>query len=215
MSSVDPSRLMQYVLGLRQSGVTDPRVLSAMEKAPRSAFAPPEFAALALEDDAIPLAPGAVLQRPSVLARMVAALQVAPDHRVLEIGAGAGFGLGVLSMLAKRVVGVERRRSLVSKARANLGAMRIMNAHVHHGDGLSGWPDEAPYDRIIMHQGAPPFVPALINQLREGGLLLAPSGLPGRLHLRLFEAVEGRLLERADLGPFEAAMFEAGVIDDT
>lgn len=215
MSAIDPSRLMQYVLALRQAGITDARVLAAMEKAPRSHFAPPEFAALALEDNSIPLPGGGAIPKPSALGRLLTMLAAQPDHKVLEIGAGAGFGTGVLSFLVKRVVGLERRRSLVSMARANLGQMRIMNAHVHHGDGLEGWADEAPYDRVLLHHGAPPFVPKLIAQMKEGALMLAPSGLPGQLHLRLFEAVEGRLVERADFGRIDAAMLEANALDDT
>lgn len=214
MSGVDASRLMRYVLMLRQNGATDPRVLSAMEKAPRSAFVDAAFASAALENEPLPIGAGQTSPKPSDAARLLVALDVQPDHRVLEVGSGSGFLTGVLAMMARKVVGVERRRALVSKARANLGALRVMNAHVHHGDGALGWREEAPYQRILLNGVAPPFLPKLIEQLVEGGMLTAPSGLPGAVRLKRFERVEDRLVERADFGPYDAAPLEPGVIED-
>jgi protein-L-isoaspartate(D-aspartate) O-methyltransferase len=210
---VDPSRLMAYVLALRQNGVTDARVLAAMERRPRSAFAPAAFASLALADRQIPIGEGQFSPRPSEAARLVSALDVRADHKVLEIGAGSGFITGVLAAMARKVTAVERRRALVSHARACLGQMRIMNAHVHHGDGLLGWREEAPFDRMILHGAAPPFVSALIAQLAPGGLMLAAAGLAPKVHWRVFENVDGALAARADLGPADVKPLEPGVAE--
>jgi protein-L-isoaspartate(D-aspartate) O-methyltransferase len=211
--SVDPARLMRYVLALRQSGVTDARLLGAMERAPRSAFAPKEFAAPALDDVAIPLGQGYALSSAAQAAKMIAWLNPQPDDRVLEVGAGTGFLTAILAHLCRRVQAVERRLDLVSKARANLGALRVMNAHVHHGDGLRGWIEEAPYDRMVLCAAAPPFIPHLIAQLAPGGRLLAPTGIGPEPRWRLFEKVEDRLVERADWGPARMPALQTGTVD--
>lgn len=204
---------MAYVLALRQSGVTDARVLAAMERRPRSAFAPPAFASLALEDRPIPIGEGQTSPRPSDVARWLSQLDVRPEHRVLEVGAGSGFITGVLAGMARKVVAVERRRALVSHARASLGQQRIMNAHVHHGDGLLGWPDEAPFDRMILNGAAPPYVQTLIAQLAPGGLMLAAAGLAPAVHWRVFEKVDAALTVRVDLGPADVRPLEPGVAE--
>jgi protein-L-isoaspartate(D-aspartate) O-methyltransferase len=211
--NVDPSRLMRYVLGLRQAGITDPRLLSAMERAPRSAFAPAAFSALALEDLPIPLGEGFEMSTALQAALQVRWLDPQPQDKILEVGAGSGFLTAILSHLCKRVQAVERRLDLVSQARASLGAMRIMNAHIHHGDGLLGWPDEAPYDRIVLGATAPPFIPKLIAQLAPGGVLLAPAGLGATPHWRRFEKVGEHLVERADFGPASALALKPGLAE--
>jgi protein-L-isoaspartate(D-aspartate) O-methyltransferase len=209
--SLDPSRLMQYVLALRQSGVTQPALLAAMERAPRSAFAPPAFMGPALEDLAIPLGDGEVMDRAVEVAERLLWLGPRPSDKVLEIGAGTGFLTAILSHLCKRVVAVERRLDLVSQARASIGALRIMNAHIHHGDGLLGWPEDAPFDRIVLGGAAPPFIPRLIAQLAPGGWLLAPTGLGAQVRWRLFEKLGDVLQERADFGPAQARPLAPGL----
>jgi protein-L-isoaspartate(D-aspartate) O-methyltransferase len=207
----DPARLMRFVLGLRQQGVTDARILSAMERAPRSVFAPPAFAGVALDDVDVPIGFGEISPRPSQAARLLSAMQVGPGHKVLQIGAGCGALTGVLAHLCRHVVAVERQQDLVSLARAGLGALRVMNAHVYHGDGLMGRADEGPFDRIVLCGAAPPFIPRLIADLVDGGILAAPSGMAGDIRLRRFEKSEGRLVEREDFGPIAAAPLKPGL----
>lgn len=213
-TEIDPASVMRFVLLLRQAGITDPRVLGAFEKTPRSAFFPKSMQSLALEDREMPIGAGHVSMRPSQLAMVVRALDVRAQDRVLEVGSGSGYATGVVATLGRQVVGLERRQAMVSQARAALGALRVMNAHVYHADGLGGWPDDAPFDRILLHAGAPPFVPRLIADLVEGGLMAAPTGLAGGQAWRVFQKAEGCLVERQTLMAYSGPTLESGLVGE-
>lgn len=196
--------LMRFVLGLRQGGVTDARVLAAMERTSRTHFAPGQFAAFALEDRALPLGDGAAMTKPSLVARMLQALELRGGETVLEIGTGSGYQAGVLAAIARRVVSLERRRNLAADARSKIGLLRLMHVYVHSADGAEGWAEDAPYDAIIINAAidAPP--PAVLKQLAPNGVVVAASG--GRL-------MQWRSGAARDLGPAELAALEAGVVD--
>lgn len=207
--SADPARLMRFVLEMRQAGVTDARILSALERTPRTHYAPDHLDGLALDDVGLPLAHGQAMTKPSVIGRIVTALDPQPGEVVLEIGAGSGFQTAVIAALAHKVVSIERWRDLAADARARLGTARLMRAYVHAADGFDGWADEAPYDRIIINAALADFPPALVEQLKPGGVLLAPLG----------DAHEQRLIrlrngEREDLGPVKFAPLQRGVEED-
>lgn len=209
----DLSRLMRFILELRQGGITDSRVLSALERTSRGHFAPGEFAAMALDDVAFPLPCGQSMTKTSIVARMVVALDVEPDHCVLEIGAGSGFQTGVLARLARRVVAVERYRTLAAYARERLGRLRIMHAFVHVADGLAGFPAEAPFDRIIVNAALPGMPPALFAQLKPGGVMVAPMGLAATRVTRFRktddEGMTPEALDDAAFLPIESGIAEA------
>lgn len=202
----DPSRLMRFVLEMRQAGVTDARTLSAMERTARAHYAPAHLAALALDDGALPLAHGQVMTKPSTVGRVVAALDVQRDHNVLEIGTGSGFQAGVLGDLARRVVTLERWRDLLAEARARLGRARLMNAMAHVADGALGWLEDAPYDRIVFNCAVEEPPDIVFDQLKPGGVLIAP--LANRDGQRLIRFRNG---QREDLGPSDFAALEPGV----
>lgn len=174
MSDLDPARLMRFVLELRQAGVTDARVLSALERTLRTDFAPAHLEALAMDDVALPLTHGQAMTKPSIIGRVLMALAPAPGDNVLEIGAGSGYQTAVLGQLANKVASVERWRDLAAEARARVGAARLMRVHVHGGDGHDGWPAEAPYDRIVMNAAAPEIPPPLLDQIKPDGVLVFP-----------------------------------------
>jgi len=203
--SVDPARLMRFVLEMRQAGITDARVLSALERTPRTHYAPAHLEGLALDDVGLPLAHGQTMTKPSVVGRMVAALHPQPGDVVLEVGTGSGFQAAVLSALAHKVVTLERWRDLAVEARGRLGTARLMRTFAHAADGLEGWADEAPYDRIIVNAALEDFPLALLDQLKGGGVLLAPIGE------RLVRYRNG---ERENLGPIAFAPIERGVPDE-
>ncbi len=171
-------RVMRLVLMLRQAGATDARVLAAMERTPRDAFAPADCQDMAWDDAALPLPLGQFSTKPSLIGQMLSLLQVEPGATVLEIGVGSGYQTAVLTLLARRVVGLERLRGLAMDARERLGRLRRMQAVVHCADGLEGWPREAAYDRIIVNALVVDPTPFL-GQLAEDGVLVAPMECEG------------------------------------
>lgn len=200
----DPARLMRFVLEMRQAGVTDSRVLSALERTSRAHYAPEHLEGLALDDVALPIGHGQSMTKPSVIGRIVSALEVRADDVVLEIGTGSGFQTGVLSDLAHKVVSVERWRDIAAEARGKFGRARLMRTYAHVGDGYSGWEDDAPYDRIVVNVAVDEIPPALLEQLKPDGVLVAPVGD------RLIRYRNGA---REDLGPVKLPPIERGVED--
>lgn len=166
------TRRMEFVLALRRAGVGDARVLAALERVDRAAFAPPLYQALALEDSALPLGPGLVMTKPTLVARVAAALGVEAHHRVLEIGAGSGWQTAVLGALGREALGLERVEALALAAAKRLGAHP--RADVIHADGAAGLAEEAPFDRIVVNAAVDDIPAELIGQLAPGGRLIAP-----------------------------------------
>jgi protein-L-isoaspartate(D-aspartate) O-methyltransferase len=160
----------------RSSGIADPRILSAFERVPREAFLPPELSARAYEDTALPIGLGQTISQPSMIALMLQALHCAPQHRVLEVGAGSGYVLALLSELGCEVFGVERLAELAARAAETLRAVGASGVVVQEGDGTLGLPQHAPYDRILVSAGAAAIPEALLAELAEGGRLVMPVG---------------------------------------
>ncbi|PWR23669.1 protein-L-isoaspartate(D-aspartate) O-methyltransferase [Zavarzinia compransoris] len=164
------------ILSLRQQGIVDLRVLGALESIPRERFVPPALAHKAFEDTALPIAGGQTISQPFIVAYMTQALDVGPRHKVLEIGTGSGYQAGVLARLCRRVYTVERRRALLRQAERLLTEIHIHNVVTRLGDGTKGWPEQAPFDRIMVTAAAPKVPQALIDQLAEGGIMVLPVG---------------------------------------
>ncbi|MBI4275470.1 MAG: protein-L-isoaspartate(D-aspartate) O-methyltransferase [Rhizobiales bacterium] len=167
---------MEFLLALRRRGISNAAVLRALEEVPREHFVEPEQTREAYADQALPIACGQTISQPYVVAYMTEQLDVRRTDRVLEIGTGSGYQAAVLSKLAREVVSIERYRTLAERARARLKALGYTNVEVIVGDGLSGAPDRAPFDRIIVTAAAEKVPPALVEQLKEGGVLLLPLG---------------------------------------
>lgn len=168
--------MMRMMLTLRQAGVRDSRVLHAMESVPREIFVEPAFADRAYDDTALPIDCGQTISQPSVVARMTEALQVSDRCKVLEVGAGSGYQSAILGRLARRVYAVERHRPLVMAARSRLGVLGIDNVTLRSSDGTRGWPEQAPFDRILVAAAADDVPSLLLEQLRPGGILVLPVG---------------------------------------
>lgn len=169
----------RLVLSLRQAGVTDTRVLEAMEKTPRDLFMGPGFSGRAWEDAALPIECGQTISQPFVVGAMSAALELTGREKVLEIGTGSGYQTAILSRLARRVFTLERYRTLLRSAQARLDALRITNVVSKLGDGGLGWAEQGPFDAIILTCAAPVRPDGLLRQLAPGGRLLAPVGSGG------------------------------------
>ncbi len=173
---MDREQKMQFLFALRSRGVTDQRVLTAMESIDRGAFVRGLFSERAYEDTPLPIACGQTISQPAVVGLMTQALSVRPRDTVLEIGTGSGYQAAILSKLARRVYTVERHRRLVREARQIFEALDLSNITVIHGDGSRGLPDQAPFDRIMVTAAAEDPPGPLLAQLREGGIMVVPVG---------------------------------------
>lgn len=180
---------------IRHRGVTDERVLSALASVPRESFIPPEFQDLAYEDRAVPIGLDQTISQPYIVAYMTEQLQVSPHHRVLEIGTGTGYQTAVLSRLAACVYSVERLGSLQGRAAEILSQLGIGNVRFRVGDGTLGWIEEAPFDRIMVTAAAPRVPPSLLDQLADGGILIAPLGGWQNQHVTRIERSGDNLIE--------------------
>jgi protein-L-isoaspartate(D-aspartate) O-methyltransferase len=172
----DEAREIMIERHIRARGVTDPRVIEAMQRVPRERFVPEALAHRAYEDNPLPIGAGQTISQPYIVAYMTELLDVAPEHRVLEIGTGSGYQAAILGELAREVYTIEIVPALAQQSAAVLEALGYAHVHVRDGDGYLGWPEAAPFDRIMI-TAAPPEVPQpLIEQLAVGGRLVAPVG---------------------------------------
>ena len=161
---------------LRAEGIRDDGVLRAMAKVPRHLFVPQELRPRAYENTPLPIGLGQTISQPFIVAYMTEALQVRPDHTVLEIGTGSGYQAAVLAELAKEVLSIEIVPELADRARTTLTEAGYRNVTVRAGNGYLGWPDRAPFQRIIV-TAAPETIPqALVDQLAVGGIMVVPVG---------------------------------------
>ena len=172
----EAAQLARLILALRSQGVSEPKVLAAIETTPREIFTPDLFKERAWEDSALPIACGQTISQPFIVGLMTQALRVEPRLRVLEIGTGSGYQTTILSKLARLVYTVERYRTLLREAEARFAALGLTNVITKFGDGGKGWPEQAPFDRIMVTAAAPSEPKALLAQLKPNGVLVAPIG---------------------------------------
>ena len=182
---------------LRSNGITDERVLNAIRPVPRHLFIDEALATRAYEDTALPIGHGQTISQPWVVAKMTEALFAdgAQPQRVLEVGTGSGYQAAILGALGLQVYTVERIGDLLRVARKRFRSLGL-NVRSKHDDGRVGWPEEAPFDGILVTAGAPALVEALSAQLAPGGVLVAPVGAAGAQSLlRLRKDAEGRITQ--------------------
>jgi protein-L-isoaspartate(D-aspartate) O-methyltransferase len=177
---------------LRARGVSDVRVLGAMERVPRHEFAPERYREQAYQDHPLPIGEGQTISQPYIVALMLEALELLPTDRVLEIGTGSGYVTALLAELTGQVISIERHRSLAESARALLAALGYSNVQVVTADGTRGFPEAAPYDAIIVSAAARAVPPALPAQLAEGGRMIIPVGADDAQQLRLLRMEHGQ-----------------------
>jgi protein-L-isoaspartate(D-aspartate) O-methyltransferase len=167
---------MEFLLTLRRRGIADQAVLRAMDEVPRERFVDAGFLRSAYADQALPIACGQTISQPYVVAYMTEHLAVQPNHSVLEVGTGSGYQAAVLSRLAREVVTIERYRTLADQAQERLRSLGYDNVDVVVGDGFTGVPGRAPYDRIIVTAAAEIVPETLLDQLVENGVMILPLG---------------------------------------
>jgi len=235
-------RKMRFLFALRSRGITDKRVLQAMERIDRGAFVRGHFAARAYEDMPLPIGCGQTISQPSVVALMTEALQVGPRDIVLEVGTGSGYQAAVLSQMARRVYTVDRHRVLVREASDIFLRLGLHNIVVRTGDGClarrdAGWPvarpqteafqpdpvavnhapfgDQAPFDRIIVTAAAEDPPPTLLEQLRIGGIMVLPVGQSDTVQqLVRIHRLDERRFDYEDLRPVRFVPLVEGVAAD-
>ncbi len=201
MSEPSPETKMQFLYALRSKGVTDARVLSAMEEVDRGAFVRGLFADRAYEDMPLPINCGQTISQPSVVGLMTQALQISPRDKVLEVGTGSGYQAAILAKLARRVYTIDRHRRLVREAREIFDKLGLTNVTAVSADGSFGLQEQAPFDRIIVTAAAEDPPGPLLAQLKIGGIMVVPVGQSDAVQtlIRVRKTEEG--LEYDELRP--------------
>ncbi|MDZ4800386.1 MAG: protein-L-isoaspartate(D-aspartate) O-methyltransferase [Bryobacteraceae bacterium] len=172
---------------LEGRGIRDPRVLAAIRSVPRALFVPDDLRACALDDRPLDIGWGATISQPYIVAAMTELLDLCPVHKVLEVGTGSGYQAAVLSQLVHEVCSIEVIPELGLEATERLERLGYINVRVRIGDGYAGWPEDAPFDRIILTAAPPDIPPELIHQLAAPGRLVAPLGEPSHQNLWVFD----------------------------
>jgi protein-L-isoaspartate(D-aspartate) O-methyltransferase len=208
------ARKIRLILELRRAGVTDARIASAIERMPRERFVPDAFRDKAYEDTALPIGCHQTTSAPVVVAVMTQALDIGDRMKVLEVGTGSGYQAAVLSQLCRRVYTVERYRELRAQAEERFAALRLSNITSRVGDGTFGWPEQAPFERIIVTAAARDVPPVLADQLTTGGIMVVPidDGSGGQHLLRVRRCEHG--LDTENLGPMRFVPLIAGPVPD-
>lgn len=213
MNGIDPRfQAARLVLALRQAGVTDHLVTEALETTPRDFFVPRPFEEDSWENVELPIDCGQSMTRPVTVGVMLQALGVDKEHTVLEIGTGSGYVAGVLARLAKRVFSIDRYRTLIDKARIPLSQMGVAGqVHLRHADGWFGWPEAAPFDRVLVMASSPNLPEDLGRQLAVGGVAVAAIEREGQgLIVRLEKRADGAFAE-AVVGKAIFAALQPGI----
>ena len=195
------SRKIRLVLDLRAGGVTDRRVLGAMERVPRELFVPEPFRDKAYDNVALPIGHHQTLSQPLVVGLMTQALDIGARMKVLEIGTGSGYHAAVASRLCRRLYTIERHPELLGGAEARFAELGISNITARAGDGTLGWPEQVPFDRILVTAAAADVPAPLVDQLADGGIMVVPvddGSDEGRRLIRVRRTKDGA--ETEDLG---------------
>jgi protein-L-isoaspartate(D-aspartate) O-methyltransferase len=187
----------RLVQRLREHGIADERVLAVIGEVPRHIFIDEALATRAYEDTALPIGHGQTISQPFIVALMTKTLLNKPRERVLEIGTGSGYQTAVLAALVKRVFTVERIQPLIERARERFRAMKLRNVRVKYDDGNLGWPDQGPFDGIIVTAAARSVPAALLEQLAVGGRLVIPVGGDRSQELKVIDKTEDGVQEES------------------
>ena len=208
------ARVLRLVMKLREQGIADTGVLAALERVPREAFVLDSFAERAYDNKALPIDQGQTISQPYIVAYMSEALRLDDRHKVLEVGTGSGYQTAILSKLCRRVYTIERYPSLLAQAEARFAELGLYNITSRVGDGRLGWPEQAPFPRIIVTAAAAEVPATLVDQLAVDGVMVAPVGA-GRhsQHLvRLTRGEEG--VESEELIPVRFVPLVEGIADE-
>ena len=203
-------RKIRFVMALRSAGITDTKILAAMERTPREIFVPSQFKDQAYEDITLPIGSGQTLSSPAVVGRMTQALDIRDRMKVLEVGTGSGYQTAVLAKLCRRVYTVERHRRLLAEAERRFKELRLTNITAWIADGNGGWPQQAPFQRILVTAAAPEIPETLVAQLAVGGVMVVPLGPVHGKQILTRVTRTSDSLDSENLGPIRFVPMTAG-----
>lgn len=186
---------------LRRQGIRSAAVLDALREVPREVFVPDTLQSYAYDNRALPIEAGQTISQPFIVGYMTEQLQLAEDHKVLEVGTGSGYQAAVLAALCRRIYTIERKRELLAIARRRFDALGLETIISRVGDGTRGWPEQAPFDRIIVTAAAPQLPLELTGQLADGGRMVVPVGPDGGDQTMMLVTRHGGQFEQRDLLP--------------
>jgi protein-L-isoaspartate(D-aspartate) O-methyltransferase len=194
----EKSNALRLLMHLRASGIHDVGALAAIENTPRDLFVEDTFRDHAYEDTALPIACGQTISQPLVVAEMTQTLELAPGHRVLEIGTGSGYQAAILSRIARRVYTIERHAELLKQAEERFNKLKLTNIMAKCADGAKGWKEGAPFDRIIVTAAAKDIPQALADQLAPSGIMIIPIGenVASQVLLKVTKLVDGSITRK-------------------
>lgn len=208
-----PTQKIRLILDLRRAGITDTGLLSALENVPRDLFVPDAFQDQTWEDTALPIGHGQTISQPTVVARMVQALNPDKNLKVLEIGSGSGYQTAILSYLFRRVYAIEREGNLMQRAEDRIAELRRHNVTGRVGDGSLGWTEQAPFERILVSAASEEIPPLLWDQLAVGGIMVCPLGEErDEQRIMRFVKTDG-IPDVEDLGPVRFVPLVSGRAD--
>ncbi len=211
----EESRLQRLLRGLKEQGIEDKKLLHALEYTPRDLFVPELFLDRSWEDSAIPINCGQTISQPYIVGLMTQALKIEGRHRVLEIGTGSGYQTAILARLARYVYTIERYRSLMLEAEIRHKRLMLENIIYRFGDGWNGWPEQAPFDRILVTAALPEAPAELLGQLMPRGIMVGPQGKGSTQRLlRYTKSVDGDY-DIEDRGEVRFVPLIAGVAKDS
>ena len=186
-------RKIRLILELRESGIANSEVLSALETIPREKFIPDNYRNQAYENIALPIGENQTISQPYVVAKMTELLEVKNNHKVLEIGTGSGYQCSILSLLCRRVYTVERIKSLLVKAELIFKKLKLTNIVTKHDDGNLGWKEQIPFDKIIFTAVTEEIPNSFFEHLKEGGILISPVKKDSKQILNKYTKINGSI----------------------
>lgn len=187
-------RKIRLILELRELGISDTKVLSAIEKIPREKFIPENFRNQAYENIALPIGNDQTISQPYIVALMTQALELKKNHKVLELGTGSGYQSSILSLMARRVYTIERIKSLLNKAEDRFNELKLTNIVTKFADGNLGWKEQIPFDRIIFTAASKEVSNDFFKQILDNGIVVAPIIEGTKQILKKYTKIKGKII---------------------